>query len=93
METCPNRQADCDDLDATINPGQEEVRGNWIDDDCDGQIDEVGRCVKEDDVMMSSFICCTSDMNCGADELCSFSVAGFCSDLMVGITPSAPGPV
>ena len=32
---------DCDDGDLTINPGVIEIAGNSIDDDCDGQVDEV----------------------------------------------------
>jgi hypothetical protein len=31
---------DCDDADASVNPGAAEVAGNSIDDDCDGQVDE-----------------------------------------------------
>jgi len=37
-DTCG--EIDCDDLDAAVNPGQEEVPGNGIDDDCDGNVDE-----------------------------------------------------
>lgn len=32
--------ADCNDLDPTINPGASEVQGNNIDDNCNGQTDE-----------------------------------------------------
>ncbi len=31
---------DCNDLDASVNPGTAEVAGNGIDDDCDGEVDE-----------------------------------------------------
>jgi hypothetical protein len=32
--------ADCNDSDALVNPGAEEVVGNLVDDNCDGAIDE-----------------------------------------------------
>ena len=31
---------DCDDTRASVNPGADELPGNGVDDDCDGQIDE-----------------------------------------------------
>jgi len=33
-------EGDCNDSEAQINPGHEEVPGNGVDDDCDGLIDE-----------------------------------------------------
>lgn len=33
-------ELDCDDSDDQINPGQKEICGNLIDDDCDGLVDE-----------------------------------------------------
>src|SRR5690554_3499493 len=36
---CPREGVDCDDTDASVNPGAEEVC-NGIDDNCDGRIDE-----------------------------------------------------
>ncbi len=41
---CPNPSADCNDANPAVNPGATEVRGNGIDDDCDGQIDESTGC-------------------------------------------------
>jgi hypothetical protein len=34
------RPEDCDDEDASVNPGADEACGNGIDDDCDGDVDE-----------------------------------------------------
>lgn len=39
--------ADCDDNDATVHPGQQEVPRNGVDDDCDGH-DKVFRVISED---------------------------------------------
>jgi hypothetical protein len=35
-----DESADCDDDDASLNPGAAEVSGDWVDNDCDGMVDE-----------------------------------------------------
>ena len=47
---CPHPEADCDDGDAAVNPGTEEVCDNGRDDDCDGLSDaqDPDCCIDED---------------------------------------------
>ncbi len=37
---------DCDDTDPTVNPGADEIPGNNVDDNCDGEVDEVIVCTE-----------------------------------------------
>jgi hypothetical protein len=37
---CEDEQLDCDDADASVSPGADEMCGDGVDNNCDGQIDE-----------------------------------------------------
>jgi len=54
---------DCDDQDASVNPGAAEICGDLLDNNCDGQVDE--GCAAP----------CGSDADCAAGQVC---VAGTC---------------
>ena len=36
-----SNNADCDDINAGVNPAAQEICGNGNDDNCDGQVDEL----------------------------------------------------
>ncbi len=41
--------ADCDDFDALVNPGVEEICGDDVDNDCDGDVDQAAVCGADGD--------------------------------------------
>ena len=51
---------DCNDKKNTVNPGAKEVSSNGVDDDCDGQVDE----------LQQSGADCTTDNQCLSEESC-----------------------
>jgi len=82
--------ADCDDSDATINPGEAEVCDDGIDNNCDGQIDEGcgGVCVDNDNDTYG--INCAAGLDCddtdpavnpGATESCDDGIDNDCDNM------------
>lgn len=81
-------QVDCDDTDASINPGGEEFCGDSIDNDCDGQVDEGcnANCPDVDgdgylDAACGGNDCNDTDssINPGAAEVCGDGVDSNCN--------------
>lgn len=49
---------DCNDANANVNPGKAEVSGNSIDDNCNGQVDEVAACSSYTDKKAAALAAC-----------------------------------
>ena len=71
--------ADCDDSDASINPGEAEVCGDGIDNDCDGY-DDVCLVDADGDGYDEAADCDDSDdsINPGAEEVCGDGIDNDC---------------
>ncbi|MCA9569075.1 MAG: putative metal-binding motif-containing protein, partial [Myxococcales bacterium] len=71
-------QGDCDDLDATRNPGAPELCGNDVDDDCSGVVDD-----RDDDNDLHVDVACASTYpgSLPADD---------CDDTNASVHPGAP---
>lgn len=72
-----DRGGDCNDTDANVFPGQAEVLGNRIDDDCDGLADELSNGVPSVD---------PGDADGDGVSL----AAGDCNDTAAGVRPGIP---
>jgi hypothetical protein len=88
---CPQGKKDCDDSNAAIHPGQSEVCGNGVDDDCDGQTDKgstLADCVlfyidaDGDGLGAGAGVCL-----CAASGGYSAQTAGDCDDATFAIHP------
>ncbi len=89
---CPKGQGDCDDAIAGVHPTQQELCGNGLDDNCDGQTDSGGNatgCVAfyldgDGDGFGSGSPTCA----CGASGLYTTSKPGDCNDDNQNVNPS-----
>ncbi len=85
-DTCPTgyvgNNTDCDDTDAAVNPGSQEVCDDGIDNDCDGAVDEgCTVCIDADqDGYCSDVDCDDADaaVNPGATEVCNDGIDNDC---------------
>ncbi len=90
---CKKGKKDCDDTNAAINPGEQEICGNNIDDDCDGLTDSgpnVAGCVPfygdndGDGYGAGDPVC-----QCGAKGIYTATKTGDCADNDPKINPGA----
>jgi hypothetical protein len=90
---CKKGKKDCDDANASANPGMQELCGNGVDDDCDGLTDSgpnVSGCVpfyadNDGDGFGSGDPAC----QCGAKGLFSATKTGDCDDSDPKVSPGA----
>lgn len=91
---------DCNDVDPNVSSKRAEVCGNFVDDDCDGQIDEAGCVQPANDVCASALAVSASgtySLSTVATRkdyatTCSVATASAAKDVVVAITaPGAPG--
>ena len=78
---------DCDDNNPTVNPGMEEICGDFMDNNCDGAIDEGcggGETDNDNDGFISAFDCNDNDasINPNAEEICGDSTDNNCNILV-----------
>jgi hypothetical protein len=79
---------DCDDNDPYVNPGMEEFCGDFMDNNCDGALDEGcgggGETDNDNDGFISSFDCNDNDatINPNAMEICGDSIDNNCNILI-----------
>jgi hypothetical protein len=86
------RSGDCDDAQATINPGQPEVCNNSKDDNCNGQTDEAGSqgCITYYyDADNDTYGTSQSQCLCSADGNFRATRSGDCNDNDAQINPGA----
>ena len=81
--------ADCDDNNATINPGAAEVPCNGLDDNCDGVVDEGGPFVVYADMDGDGFGSMTAEFFCADPGAPYLTVSGDCDDTNPGAYPGA----
>ncbi len=88
---CPKGQGDCDDTNAAIHPGQAEICGNGIDDNCDGLTDsgaDPSGCVAfYMDGDGDGYGTGTSVCVCSATGLYTTPKAGDCNDVDPNVNP------
>ncbi|MBK9644875.1 MAG: right-handed parallel beta-helix repeat-containing protein [Deltaproteobacteria bacterium] len=81
-----NADVDCDDTDASVNPGAAEVAGDEVDQDCDGT--EECYADKDDDGYHSGATVSSADLDCDdSGEALSTEPGGDCKDANSTINP------
>ncbi|MEA3330005.1 MAG: putative metal-binding motif-containing protein [Nanoarchaeota archaeon] len=90
-ESCSGEQ-DCDDNDININPGEDEICGNNIDDNCNGQVDENLKIYYKDYDNDHYIVSAVSSLRCdtgnGEWRLMEYSMGEDCDDTLWSVNPS-----
>ncbi len=89
---CPNGGGDCDDTNFNVNPGEVEICGDGIDNNCNGSQNDAGALLCQtfySDVDQDGYGSSSSKCQCAGSGTFTTQVSGDCNDTDATINPAA----